>query len=430
MIVGVASMWRLLSIDVIPPSFRIVSGLAVGLIFFIPFLVDRLLVSKVPGWVATLIFPCTWVALEYSKSLGNGSWGALAYTQYGNLPLMQLASITGIWGLSFLITWFASIVNFAWERQFAWRRVQKIAILYLLIIFLVFMYGYGRLSVQDEATETVCIGSVTNQRDFFTRFYGTDWASRKTALEETKKDFDHFSAATLNSAKEGSRIVLWQEYGICVREEDEQEFMSRAKELAQEAQVYLVLAIGLFPMNYLDQPWQNKLVWIDPAGKVLDEYLKSKPAPPLEPIVAGDGKIPIFDTTHGRIASAICADLDYPGLIRQAGSGNADILLIPAQDWEAVDPLHSHMAVFRAIENGVSVIKSTGAGLSIAVTPYGRLINASEYPDSAQKQMVSCVPNKGIITVYSRIGDAFAWLCISGLVIIVLLGYFTGRIKL
>jgi apolipoprotein N-acyltransferase len=121
--------------------------------------------------------------------------------------------------------------------------------------------------------------------------------------------------------------------------------------------------------------------------------------------------------------------LDYPGLIRQAGSGNADILLIPAQDWESVDPLHSHMAVFRAIENGVSVIKSTGAGLSIAVDPYGRLISATDYFNPGPKQMISCVPKKGIVTVYSRIGDAFAWLCISGLVIIVLSGYLSGRNK-
>jgi apolipoprotein N-acyltransferase len=99
-IVGVSSMWKLLAVDAIPPSFRVVSGIAVGVIFFIPFLADRLLVSKVPGRVATLVFPCSWTALEYLKSLGSGSWGALAYTQYGDLPLMQLVSITGIWGVA------------------------------------------------------------------------------------------------------------------------------------------------------------------------------------------------------------------------------------------------------------------------------------------------------------------------------------------
>ena len=139
MIVGVVSMWKLLAMEVIPPSFRVVSGLAVGVVFFLPFVADRLLASKVPGFVATLVFPCSWTALEYLKSLGGGSWGALAYTQYGNLPLMQFASITGIWGLSFLITWFAAITNYAWEQQFAWRKFRKIVILYSLIISFVFL---------------------------------------------------------------------------------------------------------------------------------------------------------------------------------------------------------------------------------------------------------------------------------------------------
>ena len=101
-LVGIASMWRLLAIEVIPPPFRVVSGIAVGITFFLPFLADRFVAPKVPSpLIATLVFPCSWTALEYLKSLGNGSWGALAYTQSGNLPLMKIASVTGIWGLSF-----------------------------------------------------------------------------------------------------------------------------------------------------------------------------------------------------------------------------------------------------------------------------------------------------------------------------------------
>ena len=167
-IVGIVSMWKLLSIDAIPPSFRVVSGLAVGIVFFIPFLADRVIAPKLSGLIASLVFPCSWVAMEYIKALDNGSWGALAYTQYGNLPLMQLSSITGIWGLSFLITWFASIVNFAWEQQFAWRKTRSIAIIYSLILSFVFLCGYGRLATSEEPADKVCIASVTNPRDHVT----------------------------------------------------------------------------------------------------------------------------------------------------------------------------------------------------------------------------------------------------------------------
>jgi apolipoprotein N-acyltransferase len=427
MIVGVASMWKLLAIEATPPSFRVVSGLAVGVIFFLPFMADRLLVSKMPGLVGTLIFPCSWTALEYVRSLGNGSWGALAYTQYGNLPLMQFASITGIWGLSFLITWFASITNFAWEQQFAWRKFREIAILYSLIISFVFLYGYGRLATTDQPTDKVCIASVTNPRDFVSRFYKPDWTNRKSAYEYMQEELDNFFNATMSSAQAGAQIVFWQEYAVSVIEEKEEEFIDRATKLAREEQIYLALSIGLFPLNYPEQPWQNKLIWIDPRGKVIDEYLKLKPAPPLEPIVPGKGGISILDTFYGRIASVICADLDYPSLIHQAGTRNAGVLLIPAQDWAAVNPLHTYMAVFRAIENGMSMVKGTGGGLSIAVDAYGRTINASGYFNSNQKQMISCLSSKGVVTIYSKIGDSFAWLCVLGFFITSIWGCLIAR---
>ena len=426
-IVGIVSMWKLLSIDAIPPSFRVVSGLAVGVVFFIPFLADRVIAPKLSGLIVTLVFPCSWVAMEYVKALGNGSWGALAYTQYGNLPLMQLSSITGIWGLSFLITWFASIVNFAWEQQFAWLKIRKIAILYSLIISFVFLYGYGRLATSEEPTDKVCIASVTNPRDFVSRFYGPDWTDRKLAYKNMQKDLDYFFDATSKAAHAGAQIVFWQEYAVSVMEENEKEFIDRAKKIAREKQIYLAMAIGLFPLNYPEQPWKNKLIWIDPSGKVIDEYLKSKPAPPLEPIVPGEGGIPILDTAYGKIASAICADIDYPSLIQQAGAGDAEILLISAQSWAAVDPLHTYMGVFRSIENGFSVVMATGEGLSIAVDPYGRVIASSNYLKCRENQMKSCMSTKGIVTIYSRIGDAFAWLCILGFITISVWGYSIRR---
>jgi apolipoprotein N-acyltransferase len=47
-----------------------------------------------------------------------------AYTQYGDLPLMQVVSVTGLWGIILLTSWFAAVVNAAWERGFAWPRAR------------------------------------------------------------------------------------------------------------------------------------------------------------------------------------------------------------------------------------------------------------------------------------------------------------------
>ena len=416
MLVGVASMWKLLEIDAIPLWFRFVSGGVVGVVFALPFILDRLLVARIPGMAATLIFPCAWTACEYIKSSGGGSWGSIAYTQYGNLPFMQLASITGIWGLSFFVTWFASIVNYSWERGFSWRKFRKVAIAYCFILVCVFAYGFIRLASQHVPTDKVCVASITNPKEFFSRFYRPDWTDRKSAYEGMNKDLAIFLAASARSAQSGAQVVLWQEYSIAVMEEHEQEFIDRATEFANENNIYLAAAIAVFPLKYPDQPWQNKLIWIGPDGTIIAEYLKSKPAQPLEPIISGKDEIPIFDTPYGKIASVICADLDYPSLLHQGRVYDADILLIPAQDWAAADPLHSHMSVFRAIENGVSMAKSTGGGLSIAVDPYGRTINASDFFTAGRVSMVACLPTKGICTIYSFIGDTFAWLCILGII--------------
>ena len=381
---------------------------------------------KIPGIAATLIFPCAWTVCEYIKSLGGGSWGSLAYTQYGNLPFIQLASITGIWGLSFLITWFASIVNYAREHQFVWRKTGKIAIVYGLIIIFVFLYGFNRLATTDDSSDKVCIASITNPQEFISRFYRPDWTDRKSAYKKMNENFNYFLNKSKHSARAGARIVMWQEYAICVMHEHEQQFIEHAIKFATTEHVYLSMAIAVFPLSYPDQPWQNKLIWVDPDGQVISEYLKSKPAPPLEPIIPGKGDIPILDTPYAKIASVICADLDYPGLVRQISVYDADLLLIPSQDWSAVNPLHTNMSIFRAIENGVSMIKCTGGGLSIAVDPYGRIINACDYFNPDQESMISCLSTKGVKTIYSTIGDAFAWGCVLGIVIISIWGFGRG----
>lgn len=417
-VIGIISMWNLLLIDPIPPSFRIISGIAVGVVFFIPFSIDRFIAHKLPGHFATLIFPCSWVALEYVKALGNGSWGALAYTQYGNLPLMQFSSIIGIWGLSFLITWFASIVNFVWENKFAWFRIRKVVLFYGVIVLFVFIYGYSRLSNTNDSSEKICIASITNPQDFVTRFYGPDWTDRTLGTVKMQKDLDYFINETRVAAQKGAKIVFWQEYSISVMEENEKEFIDRIRIFVRKNGIFISATYGLFPMNYPEKPWKNKLVWVNPNGEVINEYLKSKPAPPLEPIIPGKGIIPVISTPYGKIASVICADQDYPNLILQAGRVNAQLLLIPAQDWKAVDPLHTRMGIFRAIENGFPMIKGTGGGLSVAVDPYGRVINSSDYFNSSENYMISCIDLKSIKTLYSIIGDAFAWLCILSLIVL------------
>src|ERR1700694_503147 len=119
----------------------------VSLVTMLPYLADRLLTPRLQGFVATLVFPVTFTMFEYLSSFSpNGTINSIANTQYGDLPLMQVVSVTGIWGITFLLTWFAAVVNWAWERGFAWPNVRVGGVLYAPVLSVVLLGGGGRLA--------------------------------------------------------------------------------------------------------------------------------------------------------------------------------------------------------------------------------------------------------------------------------------------
>jgi len=132
----------------------------------------------------------------------------------------------------------------------------------------------------------------------------------------------------------------------------------------------------------------------------------------------GPGVVPVVDTPYGRLATVICYDADFPALVRQAGRADADILLVPSSDWDAVGELHARMVVPRAIENGVAVVRPTRKGVSTALDSHGTTLGRADYYTQDAVSMIVDVPTQGRTTVYSRIGDAFAWVAVSGLLLL------------
>jgi apolipoprotein N-acyltransferase len=123
----------------------------------------------------------------------------------------------------------------------------------------------------------------------------------------------------------------------------------------------------------------------------------------------------VVQTPFGRLATVICFDADFPALMRQVGKASADILLVPANDWQPVAAVHAHVATFRAVENGVSLVRATGNGLTIAVDSLGQTLAAADYFDTEKLTLVVDVPTEGQWTLYARTGDLFAFLCIGAL---------------
>ena len=135
--------------------------------------------------------------------------------------------------------------------------------------------------------------------------------------------------------------------------------------------------------------------------------------------IRGDGKLRVLNTPYGRLTSIICFDGDFPQLLAQAGALGADVVLDPSNDWRAIDPWHTQMVSFRAIEQGVNLVRQTSQGLSAAFDYQGRRLAAMDHFQTTDYVMISEVPTSGVRTTYTRLGDWFAWVCVAGLLLLV-----------
>ena len=168
-------------------------------------------------------------------------------------------------------------------------------------------------------------------------------------------------------------------------------------------------------------PFENKLVVIDPSGQIVMSYLKSHAVAGWEAGIMrlGGGLVPVVPTRDGRIAGAICFDADFPEFIRQAAEGNADLLIVPVNDWKEVKDMHLQMHAFRAIETGIPLLRAAASGISTAFDPWGRVLGLADYFAAGDRTMTAQIAVGGVRTIYARTGDLFAWLCVAGLVIAV-----------
>ena len=103
------------------------------------------------------------------------------------------------------------------------------------------------------------------------------------------------------------------------------------------------------------------------------------------------------------------------------------MVALPSSDWRGIDPIHTQMAAFRAIEQGYSVVRSTRFGLSAAITPYDVMKAQMSSFDDNDKILVTDLPSQSVTTLYSIIGDLFIWLCIGLLIILCYLEYKTRK---
>jgi apolipoprotein N-acyltransferase len=396
-----------------------------GLFFLLPYVADRLLASRLSGFSRSLVFPLAWVSIEYFFSRGPfGSWFATAYSQ-SDLALLQMLSVTGLWGVTFLIGWTASAGNAFWEEWSESRQIPRVTALCALLIIVALVAGGVRLALFPPTGATVRVASLSRaDSDLHPDPKVVDRFFRHAPLTPEEIGTIRERAAAVNNdllnrsereAKAGARIIFWGEANAIVLKGDENDLIQRGANLAKANGIYLAMAVAGWHLE-TTPPLENKIVLIQPDGTPAWEFLKAHPVPGGEAAISirGDGKLRMLDTPYGRLSSAICFDADFPSLLAQAGKMRTDIVLDPSNDWKAIDPWHTKMASFRAIEQGFNLVRHTSQGLSAAFDYQGRQLAAMDHYLASDHTLVAQVPTRGTPTVYAKLGDWFAWICLIG----------------
>jgi apolipoprotein N-acyltransferase len=394
----------------------------------VPFAIDRALAPRLSGLSRTLVFPAAVTTVELLSTIGSpyGTAGSAAYSQYADLPLVQLSSVTGIWGLTFLVSWLAPVANQLWERGWSGAGGGTPTVLFIVALAAALLFGGARLAFAAPAAETVRVAALAPDRQLSDRAYSAPDLSAVDPAERAVVGDEYFRpvledlfARSEREAVAGAKIVVWSEAAVRTLEEDQPAVVARAGDLARQHRVYLQVSMIVQlaaadgsdggPVN------QNHAVLLDRSGSVVWDYLKSKPTPGdgHEP---GPGVVPTVDTPYGRLATIICQDDFFPGLVRQAGRAGVDILFVPSSDWASISAWHAQQAPFRAVENGVALIRPTRQGISLATDAQGRLLgHKADYPLASDQTLVVSVPTQGTGTWYARIGDTVAWASVVGL---------------
>jgi len=349
---------------------------------------------------ASLAFPVYWVAYEYLTEIRSphSTWGNLAYTQMNCLPIIQIASITGIWGISFIVFLFAGTVATLLSSIGKPRQRRALAIAIGAVVFALFLFGEWRLGSNPSA-QSVTVTLMA--KDVPMSVY---LGPEEQALELLHQYAEEVRRAT----PAGTDVVVLPEKIARVSENN----LPRVDALFSSAAAATNAAIVLGLVRREASAAFNSSRFYSPDGKLEANYDKHHLLPGVEPEEPGDKRV-LLDQPSGRWGLQICKDMDFPKLSREYADEGANLLLVPAWDFNLDRWLHARMAVLRAVENGFALARSARNGLLTLSDNRGRILAETA---TVFEHFVSITGKVNVTrekTFYAQAADWFAWLCVA-----------------
>jgi apolipoprotein N-acyltransferase len=395
--------------------------------------------------LACIAAPFVWVTFEFIRAhLPEISfpWNLLGYPAASNLGLLQITTLTGIYGLSFLAAGFNALL--AWSVASKKLTLQRrLGIAGAAAGILVIAMGVAPRLVPQAKAKHFARAVQLNFPEV--PEYPTDWFQQNAAqLEEIGK-------ISLAPSAEKPDLLVWPEAPAPFSFEDSQ-FAKVASNLAiRFGHPFLAGAIEWkTPVDPTDKvppgrlaPY-NSAVLVDPQGQRVFVYDKMhlvpfgeyEPFPLIHRVVAHlsdevggfhrGNKYAVGQLPGGNTFGVfICYEAIYPGEVRRFAANGARLLLNISNDgWfgrSAAAEQHLHMVRVRAVENRRWIVRATNNGYTVSVDPYGRIIEP--LPPDVRAAADLPYDFRTNETIYTRFGDWFAWMCVVVSVILLVISF-------
>jgi apolipoprotein N-acyltransferase len=328
----------------------------------------------------------------------DGNWGSLGYTQAGMLPIAQIAAVSGVGGILFVLMLANSAIGLAFTYGTRLRGAIPMYLATLALVAISVGYGYWRLQA-PAAGMPVNFGIASND-DYI--------ASEKS--EKSRDVWAQYDAQVLQLAGSGAKVVLLPEKIDVLSVAGAAARQQRLSQLASVNQVWLVAGLGVDD----GKQRRNEAWWFAPDGKLATNYLKHHMAPPEREFVAG-AEFPVNEIDGVRYGVAICKDMHFASLGRAFGAREAGVMLVPAWDFHDDAWMAANMTKLRGVENGFAVVRASRDGLLSVSDAYGRML-AVEQSEKLPGTTLFATVNVGarVPTLYTRIGDLLGWICVAG----------------
>jgi apolipoprotein N-acyltransferase len=409
MLLGNFNMWSYFTKTLgMPVSAWVGIFLAAGVVFAAGVLLFRVLVLRGAVWSGLVALPAMWVTSEYVRNLTtpHGSAGSLAYSQLRLLPFLQLASITGPWGMSFVLLLFPAAIAIGLHlRQTSPKRALQVAGAGIGVVAAVLVFGAVRLAM--PMTQTTRVGLITS--DEKANATVTDPGADTERLLR-----DYASEAQKLAAGGAQAIVMPEKLGVTLEGKAAE---TDAVLQSVAAQTGATIVAGVV---HVDAPVKYNEARIYVPGSVVQRYDKQHMLPPFESNLKPGTTLTVLPRPQQKWGVAICKDMDFASPARLYGEAGAGLMLVPAWDFVVDGSWHGHIAVMRGVEDGFSIARAAKNGFLTVSDDRGRIVGEVSSSSAPFTTLLVDVLSAHSRTVYQVLGDWFAWVAIALLVFVLL----------